>query len=416
MASPAELRDAAEAIRADVIDFCQRLIHVPSETGNEAAVAEVFQTELEKLGFDSVTRDDFGNVCGRIPGVAEGGNMLFAGHLDQVRVEAHFPGHEGEWRFDPFEARISDGYIWGRGASDVKGALAAQVYAASLLKSLAPDLSGDVIIGGVVHDEQSFPLGIGYLCEETLPKLGWTVNMAVTGPATGLDIALGHMGKVELEVSLEGVSRHLREVEDAVNPIYESRTLVDVLQQIYQDLPSSPVLGKERMAPTIASTTSLGSSITPSEYTATVNWRFLPGRTKEQVAGELERACREAGKSNPRFKYRIAEKSLTVTSYTGVEQTIGASCGAFLMSETDPFVLRVKHALEAIGQTPGFTTWTVPTHAGYLGGALGLPTVGYSPCEYEFNHTTEDRVSVEALFEAMIGYAGIALGFDSRGT
>lgn len=410
MVSPAELREAAEGIRADVIDFCQRLIRVPSETGSEGAVAEVFRDELGQLGFDSVTHDDFGNVCGRIPGVAEGGNLLLAGHLDQVRVEAHFPGHEGEWSFDPFEARISDGYIWGRGASDVKGALAAQVYAASLLKSLAPDLPGDVVIGGVVHDEQSFPLGIRYLCEETLPRMGWTVDMAVTGPATSLDIALGHMGKVELDVTVEGVSRHLREVEDAVNPIYESRTLVDVLQKIYEDLPMSPILGKERMAPTIVNTTSPQSSITPSEYNAMINWRFLPGRTKEDVTAELEQACREAEKSNPNFRCKIRERPLTVTSYTGLEQTVGASCGAFLMAETDPFVLRVKQALDALGQTPGFTTWTVPTHTGYLGGTLGLPTVGYSPCEYEFNHTTEDRVSVEALLEATVGYAAIALG------
>ena len=406
----ADLRKAAEGIRGDLIDFCQRLIRVPSETGNEGAVAEVFRTELERLGFDSVTHDAFGNVCGRIPGVSEGDNLLLAGHLDQVRVEAHFPGHEGEWPFEPFAAEISSGYIWGRGASDVKGALAAQVHAASLLKSLAPDLSGDVIIGGVVHDEQSFPLGIRYLCEETLPRLGWTVDVAVTGPATSLDISLGHMGKVELEVTVEGVSRHLREVEDSINPIYESRTLVDVLQRIIETLPTSPVLGKERMAPTRVTTTSPQSSITPSEYTASINWRFLPGRTKEDVAAELEQACRDAVKANPNFKFRIEGKPLTVTSYTGLEQTVGASCGAFLMSEDDPFVRRVKAALEAVGQRPGFTSWTVPTHTGYLGGTLGLPTVGYSPCEYEFNHTTEDRVRVDALFESMIGYAAIALG------
>ena len=406
---PAELREAAQALRGDLIDFCQRLIRVPSETGNEGAAAEVFGAELERLGFDSVTHDAFGNVCGRIPGVAGSGNLLLAGHLDQVRVEAHFPGHEGEWQFDPFEARISEGYIWGRGASDVKGALAAQVYAASLLESLAPDLAGDVIIGGVVHDEQSFPLGIRYLCEETLPRLGWTVDMAVTGPATSLDISLGHMGKVELEVTVEGVSRHLREVEDAINPIYESRTLIEVLQQLDETLPASAVLGKERMAPTRVVTKSPQSSITPSEYTASVNWRFLPGRTKEDVAAELDQACRDASKANANFKWGIEEKPLTVTSFTGLEQTVSASCGAFLMSESDPFVVRVKRALEAVGQTPGFTSWTVPTHTGYLGGTLGLPTVGYSPCEYEFNHTTEDRVGVEALFTAMVGYAAIAL-------
>ena len=410
LVSAGELRDAAEAIRGDVVDFCRRLIRVPSETGCEGAVAEVFRAELERLGFESVILDAFGNVCARVPGAALDGNLLLTGHLDQVRVETHFPGHEGQWRSDPFAAEIRDGCIWGRGASDVKGALAAQVHAARLLESMKPDMPGDVIVSGVVHDEQSFPLGIRVLCEETLPRLGWNVDMAVTGSATSLDIALGHMGKVELDVTLKGVSRHLREVEHAINPIYESRTLVEVLRQVARDLSASPVLGRERMAPTGVTTTSPQSSITPSAYTASINWRFLPGRAKEDVTQELERACHEAASANPDFKFQIVEKPLTVTSYTGVERTVGASCGAFLMPETDPFVQRVKRALEAVGQTPGFTTWTVPTHAGYLGGTLGLPTVGYSPCEYEFNHTTEDRVGVDALFEAMIGYAAIALG------
>ena len=418
MIGPTQLREEATKLRDDVIEFCRRLIQTPSETGNEEDVARLFQAELEKLGFDSVTLDDFGNVCGRVVGAAEGGHMLLSGHLDHVAAGTHFPGREGAWPFDPYEGRLSDGYVWGRGASDVKGSLAAQVYAAYLLKLLDPKLPGDLIIGGVVNDEPSFPFGIGYLCDSTLPRLGWSVDAAVVGSATDMDVALGHMGKVELEVSVEGLSRHVSKAAEAINPIFQSRTLLDILERIGEKLPTSPDMGKEIMAPTIVETPLRGSatmplarpSTIPSEYVATVSWRFLPGRTKEQVAGEIEEACLEAGKSNRQFKCRVRERSLTVTSYRGFERTVSASCAPFLMSESHPYVRRVQKALEAVGNGARLATWPVPAYGGYLGGTLGIPTVGYSPCEYRFNHAPEDRVSVEALLDATVGYAAIALG------
>lgn len=423
MVNSAKLHDEARKLQNNAIDFCKRLVQTASETGNEEAVANLFRIELEKLGFDSVVVDDFGNVCCRIAGGAGDGNMLFSGHLDHVGVETHLPGREGRWPFDPFEGRLSEGYIWGRGASDVKGSLAAQVYAAYLLKSLGIKLSGDLIIAGVVNDEPAFPLGIRYLCETTLPHLGWFVDAAVVGSATGLEVALGHMGKVELEVCIEGLSRHVSlDTGEAINPIYESQTLLDILKHIGKQLPESPVLGKEKMAPTIVETlpkvSSIRpwhkvSSIIPSEYLVIINWRFLPGRTKEQVIIELEKACLEASKKNRRFKCRVRQRNFTVRSYRGFEKTVSASCDPFLMSETHPFVRRVKKALEAVGRAPHLITWPVPTYAGYLGGTLGIPTVGYSPCEYRFNHTPEDRISVEGLCDAIVGYAAIALGIEN---
>ena len=408
------LRDAATGIGPELVDFCRRLIQAPSETGKEAAVAAVYRAELEKLGIDSITVDEFGNVSGRLPAVVPSGNMLFCGHLDQVGIDAHFPGSEGDWPFDPFEGRVADDHIWGRGASDVKGSLAAQVYGAYLLKLLAPKGSGDLILSAVGHDEASFPSGIKYLFETTFPKLGWSIDAAVAGPATGLDVALGHMGKVELDVSVMGISRHISRRLEAVNPIFEARTLLDILERLDAELPISECLGKEIMAPTMIRSTSKHSAHIPAACVVTVNWRFLPGRTKDDVAREIERACTTAAGSNARFNCLVEERSVSVRSYTGLEMTVSASCAAFLMAQAHPYVKGVVRALNAVGQQPRLTTWPVPTHAGYLGGTVGIPTVGYSPCEYRYNHTPQDRVSVRALVDAAVGYAAIAHGVHEQ--
>ncbi len=407
---PHRLRDLADEVRPQLIDFCRRLIQTPSETGTEERVAAVYRAELERLEFDSITVDEFGNVTGRIPGIVDGRNVLFCGHLDQVGVEAHFPGKEGEWPYDPFEARIADGCIWGRGASDVKGSLAAQVYAAHVLKRLGQHCSGDLIVSGVAHDEPAFPAGIKYLFEHTLRHLGWDVHAAIVGPATGLDIALGHMGKVELDVWINGISRHISRQAEAINPILEARTLLDQLARLETELPCSTELGQEIMAPTIMRSTSKHSAHIPGACSVTINWRFLPGRSKDDLLRQLEAVCAEAARSNPRFRFLVKERTLDVRSYTGLVMTVPASCAAFLMTREHPYVKGAMEALHAVQQAPRVTTWPVPTHAGYVGGTLGIPTIGYSPCEYAYNHTPEDRVAIQALVDAIIGYAAIAHG------
>jgi putative selenium metabolism hydrolase len=417
-----QLRKAASDIRPDLIDFCRRLVQTPSETGTEGAAAKLFAAELRKLGIGSVVIDGFGNVCGRVRGASASGNLLLSGHLDHVGAGTNFPGAKGRWRFEPYEGRVSGGYVWGRGASDVKGSLAAQVYAAHLLRIMRPRLAGDVIVAAVVNDEPSFPFGIGHLLTTTLPELGWAVDGAVTGSATDMTIALGHMGKVELEVSVGGVSRHVSQANQAVNPIYEARELIDILDRIGQGLPRSATFGREVMAPTIVETLLPAgaamplarASTIPSQCIVTVNWRFLPGRTKEIVAKEIASACLAARKRNPRFKCSVRERTLNVRSYRGVEKTVSASCASFLMEQSHPHVRRVESALRAAGQPAPFSTWPVPTYGGFLGGTLAIPTVGYSPCAYRYNHTPNDRVSISALFEATVGYAAIAMGMTAK--
>src|SRR5690242_9677652 len=102
-----------------MVEFGQRLIRTPSLPGEERAIAELTAGEMKRLGYDDVWTDRVGNVIGVLRGSGSGPSVQFNSHLDHVDV-----GDPALWPYPPFDAVVSDGTLFGRGASDVKGAMA----------------------------------------------------------------------------------------------------------------------------------------------------------------------------------------------------------------------------------------------------------------------------------------------------
>lgn len=105
----------AKEVKEDMIDFAQRLIRTPSESGKEGDVAQVILAELKKLDFDEAYVDPIGNVIGIIKGTGDGPNILYNCHMDHVA-----PGNLDDWEYPPYSAEIADGWLHGRAASDTK--------------------------------------------------------------------------------------------------------------------------------------------------------------------------------------------------------------------------------------------------------------------------------------------------------
>ena len=103
-----------------VVALCQELIRQRSYSGEEAGVVKILSAYMKEMGFDEVTIDRYGNLIGCIKGSRPGKKILFDGHIDTVPVT-----EEKEWTYPPFVAEIHDGKIYGRGTSDMKGAVAA---------------------------------------------------------------------------------------------------------------------------------------------------------------------------------------------------------------------------------------------------------------------------------------------------
>ncbi|HKI52523.1 MAG TPA: M20/M25/M40 family metallo-hydrolase, partial [Anaerolineales bacterium] len=107
-----------------LIEFTQRLVRQQSFSGEEGPVTQIVVDEMMSLGFDKVWVDENGTAIGVIEGEQPGETILFDAHTDTVGIA---PG--SVWTKDPFGGEIINGYLYGRGSADMKGALAAMVHA-----------------------------------------------------------------------------------------------------------------------------------------------------------------------------------------------------------------------------------------------------------------------------------------------
>jgi len=130
----------------NALAFAQELIRIPGLAGKEGEVAKRILLEMNALEYDEVRVDDLGNVIGVVRGTQGGAPVMLNCHMDVVAE-----GDPEAWEHPPFGAALSDGYLHGRGAMDIKGPLALQTYAAAALKDHAP---GDVIVAHTVFEER----------------------------------------------------------------------------------------------------------------------------------------------------------------------------------------------------------------------------------------------------------------------
>ena len=177
-----------ETQKNEVVALCQKLIQSPSTSGHEEGVVERLKAFFEANGFDSVHVDRYGNVIGCIKGSRPGPRILFDGHIDTVPV-----GDPATWEHDPFAAEIVDGKIYGRGTSDMKGAVAAMACAAAnYAKATNKDFAGEIYVAGVVHEECFEGVAAREISAYVKP------DYVVIGEASQLNLKIGQRGRAEI--------------------------------------------------------------------------------------------------------------------------------------------------------------------------------------------------------------------------
>jgi acetylornithine deacetylase/succinyl-diaminopimelate desuccinylase-like protein len=128
-----------------LIAFTQELIRERSMSGEEQRVIAKIVAEMKALGLDQVWVDEYGSAVGVVNGEKPGKTLLMDGHCDIVDAKA------ADWKHDPFAAVIDQGYLYGRGVADMKGSLAAMIYAAASVDRST--LAGKVVVSATVLEE-----------------------------------------------------------------------------------------------------------------------------------------------------------------------------------------------------------------------------------------------------------------------
>ena len=214
------------------VQLAQKLVRAESPSGRESPAAHVLIEAFEALGFDEAYIDNAGNAVGTLRR-GDGPTVMLNGHIDTVPI-----GDEELWPHPPLSGDIVDGRMWGRGACDMKSALACMVYAA---KDVMDEIAGTLMVTGVVQEEVG-GLGARFL-GETLQA-----DVVILGEPSKLRLMLGHRGRVEVEVKLPGKIAHAAKNELGDNALYRASHLLTQLEEL--ELPSGGPLGSSTLTPT----------------------------------------------------------------------------------------------------------------------------------------------------------------------
>jgi acetylornithine deacetylase/succinyl-diaminopimelate desuccinylase-like protein len=152
-------------LRQEVTELLQELIRIDTTNppGNETPAAELLRDYLEDSGVQCelyAKIPERANLVARIPGLADGPKLLLLSHTDVVLADA------SEWSADPFGGELRDGQVWGRGALDMKGQVAAEAVAIASLAREGFEPAGDVIFCATADEEVGAGFGASWLCEE----------------------------------------------------------------------------------------------------------------------------------------------------------------------------------------------------------------------------------------------------------
>ncbi len=398
-----KISEILEASHADMVEFGRKLIMLPSVTGEEKEVADLIISEMKKLNYDKVIQDDAGNVVGIISGTGSGEHILYNCHMDQVD-----PGNLDSWEYPPFGGVVSDGWIHGRGASDTKGAIAAQIYAAAAVKKAGAPHKGDIIVTVVVEEEPGDMWGMRKLADSFIKSYPGKIGIVVLGEATGLNVYLGHRGKVEIDVKVHGKVAHSSSPWRGENAVYRMRPVIEAIEKLGDSLPEHSFLGRSSIALTNITCSPGWLSTVPDVCTIRLDRRFLPDEKKDTILKELEDILKRAGLVLNVNAFVEIQK-YHHRSFTGMKESMELYKPAFLADEDDHNVVAVVKSLEALGQKPTFDCWDFGTDGAWTSVELNIPTIGYSPCEEKYAHTPEDRVSIELMKKAAVGYGAISI-------
>ena len=318
------------------------------------------------------------NLVARIGTPRAGRSLMFNGHLDVVGVEGMVHA--------PFAAEERDGRLYGRGAADMKGGIAAMCAAA--WRAAQAGTRGEIIVAAVA-DEEYESLGT-----RALLARGIRADGAIVAEPTGLAIMPAHRGFQWIEVVITGRAAHGSRWDLGVDAIRHAGLLLAELDRVDADvlpLVTHPLLGRASLHASLIEG-GIGMSTYPDRCVLTLERRSIPGETTDDVMAEVERACATVQSRRPQFRSEIR----LILSQQPSDVRVDA-----------PLVRELAHALEGQGESvriEGMPAWT---DAALLNEA-GIPAICFGPGDIGLAHAAEEFIVLDEVERAADALASFA--------
>ena len=368
----------------------RQLIRIPSENppGGEGEIAEFIAEKLKDLGL-TVRVYEFKpgrpSVVGLLSGVNEKPTLMFNGHIDTVPV-----GDKDLWSVYPFEGVLRDGRIYGRGAADMKGALAAMIASVKAIVESEVNLRGRLILTFVADEEVT-----GYGTRDLIRR-GYRADFAIVGEPNELNVQTAHKGVLWLKVVTRGKAAHASIPHQGVNAIYRMADFCLALEKMNSLLAEKKhtLLGP----PTINVGTIKGgikTNIVPDYCEVTIDRRLIPGEKPIDVKREIEETLESLGGKTSKLQTQVEVINVAEPSET----------------PQDELIVQVarKAVREVIGRDPGVTGFTATCDMRFLVNEAGIPTIILGPGSLRQAHVIDEYVEVEQVINAAKIYTSIIL-------
>ena len=387
------LREKSEGLSAAVVEFAGKLIQHPSPSLREEQVARLVETMMVHAGFDKVHRDPVGNVVGVMRGREGVPGLMLMSHMDTVA-----PSVKNPWTELPTSGTVSDGRLCGLGAADCKAGLAAQIFAACLLKRSLLPLRGNLIVAATVAEENGCSVGARRLMEKTLRELEIRPDYVILGEPTDLGLYYGHDGWMELELTVEGTNPF--QVGDAAKAVYDdiahgASEDDEAVEEMSVQRPRFQEVGGMRRA------------------TMQMRRRLTSPDQAGEIIRQVEHGAQLVAQSMGTVAVEVAVRQEQQQLYTGQTTVVRRLTNAWATDPFNPLMERSRQALAAAGCVVRPGKWQLGrlgmgTAGSMLVNEFHIPTIGYGPGEECQAHAPNESVAVDRVVEAMYGTAAIA--------
>ena len=352
----------------------------------EKEMAEYFADQMTELGMEVTSKEiqpGRPNVFGTLKGRGSGPTLMLAGHMDTARTD----GYD-----DAYDVLEKNGCIYGRGACDMKAALAVYLELARLLKTSGTVLKGHIIIAGIADEEYrmtgSKDVGLN----------GPRADQGIIGEPTELLVCPANKGRVSTFIKTVGNAAHSSVPEQGNNAVIHMANVIRAFSGYNDELlsrPPHPLCGHGRFNPGVI-TGGVQVNMVPDLCSLEVDRRTLPGESKEEVYKEFCEKLDALAASDKDFKYELTEPSWLIPPND--------------ISIQEPVVQSLLKAYKAVTGSPGEATAFV---AGSDAPHMGFPVVVCGPGSINQAHSTCEFVSTAQLAAATRMYLWTA--FDLLG-
>jgi len=415
-----------EIKREELIRLTQDLIRIPSvrsqkQGSNEEKVAIFLSHLLEEMGLDVVVEEvepGSPNVIAVLQGEGDGPCLMFECHTDVVTE-----GDASEWKYGPFEGRWVGNRIYGRGACDTKGNLAAAIKAVQAISQTGTPFKGRILLG-ILVDEEGMMSGVKHFIRQ-----GWAngVHAAIVCEPVDNHLCITQKGALRAELMTIGKMSHGAMPLAGLNPIPPMISILEKMRQLEEEeierLGKDVFLGYPSITPTVLQAPVKGEpqlNVIPYQCRALLDIRTVPGQPHEALKKQLEDIVREEEKS--------VNASLGSGPFREIRETLeaGLSKGISFQSKLHVFedrpwtkTSREERIVQAASKAIQSVTGKEPAYGGVLGATdgtflsawAGIPIVTIGAGKWMIPHQKDEWVSVEELELTARIYAASALEF-----